>query len=126
MIAALSISTRVVQGGVLKKAARRLFRVALPPPAIVAIPDAFWHRWRAQRPPSRWFFGCGCSSGVEHDLAKVGVEGSNPFARSIFFSNIKDLVSRRQGAALTRIGGSGEGVGRHQDGVGGAEGTADD
>ena len=25
-----------------------------------------------------------CSSGVEHDLAKVGVEGSNPFARSIF------------------------------------------
>jgi hypothetical protein len=27
-------------------------------------------------------FGCGCSSGVEHDLAKVGVEGSNPFARS--------------------------------------------
>ena len=27
--------------------------------------------------------GCGCSSGVEHDLAKVGVEGSNPFARSI-------------------------------------------
>jgi hypothetical protein len=29
------------------------------------------------------FPGCGCSSGVEHDLAKVGVEGSNPFARSI-------------------------------------------
>jgi hypothetical protein len=28
--------------------------------------------------------GCGCSSGVEHDLAKVGVEGSNPFARSNF------------------------------------------
>ena len=27
-------------------------------------------------------FGCGCSSGVEHNLAKVGVEGSNPFARS--------------------------------------------
>ncbi len=25
---------------------------------------------------------CGCSSGVEHNLAKVGVEGSNPFARS--------------------------------------------
>ncbi len=24
----------------------------------------------------------GRSSGVEHDLAKVGVEGSNPFARS--------------------------------------------
>ena len=27
---------------------------------------------------------CGRSSGVEHNLAKVGVEGSNPFARSIF------------------------------------------
>ena len=26
----------------------------------------------------------GCSSGVEHNLAKVGVEGSNPFARSKF------------------------------------------
>jgi hypothetical protein len=24
----------------------------------------------------------GCSSGVEHNLAKVGVEGSNPFTRS--------------------------------------------
>ncbi len=24
-----------------------------------------------------------CSSGVEHNLAKVGVEGSNPFTRSI-------------------------------------------
>src|SRR5712675_1561984 len=32
-------------------------------------------------PPSA-SYGCGCSSGVEHDLAKVGVEGSNPFARS--------------------------------------------
>ena len=30
--------------------------------------------------------GCGCSSGVEHNLAKVGVEGSNPFARSNCFS----------------------------------------
>ena len=28
--------------------------------------------------------GSGCSSGVEHNLAKVGVEGSNPFARSNF------------------------------------------
>jgi hypothetical protein len=26
----------------------------------------------------------GRSSGVEHNLAKVGVEGSNPFARSRF------------------------------------------
>jgi hypothetical protein len=30
----------------------------------------------------RQHFGCGCSSVVEHDLAKVGVEGSSPFARS--------------------------------------------
>jgi hypothetical protein len=29
----------------------------------------------------------GRSSGVEHDLAKVGVEGSNPFARSSFYNN---------------------------------------
>ncbi len=28
------------------------------------------------------FTKCGRSSGVEHNLAKVGVEGSNPFARS--------------------------------------------
>ncbi len=28
---------------------------------------------------------CGRSSAVEHNLAKVGVDGSNPFARSIFF-----------------------------------------
>jgi hypothetical protein len=28
----------------------------------------------------------GRSSGVEHNLAKVGVEGSNPFARSRFSS----------------------------------------
>jgi hypothetical protein len=35
--------------------------------------------------------GCGCSSGVEHNLAKVGVEGSNPFARSKFSHKINDL-----------------------------------
>ena len=33
----------------------------------------------------------GRSSGVEHDLAKVGVEGSNPFARSISLDFIKYL-----------------------------------
>src|SRR5258708_18693748 len=33
----------------------------------------------------------GRSSGVEHDLAKVGVEGSNPFARSNFFTETKRL-----------------------------------
>ena len=37
----------------------------------------------------RRHLGCGCSSVVEHDLAKVGVEGSNPFARSRFFNLAK-------------------------------------
>src|SRR5258708_5081546 len=30
----------------------------------------------------------GRSSGVEHNLAKVGVEGSNPFARSNYFIHL--------------------------------------
>ena len=33
----------------------------------------------------------GRSSGVEHNLAKVGVEGSNPFARSKNFKKISEL-----------------------------------
>ena len=33
-------------------------------------------------PQPAWSGASGCSSGVEHNLAKVGVEGSNPFARS--------------------------------------------
>ena len=37
----------------------------------------------------RRHLGCGCSSVVEHDLAKVGVEGSSPFARSRFSSSRK-------------------------------------
>jgi hypothetical protein len=37
--------------------------------------------------------GCGCSSGVEHNLAKVGVEGSNPFARSKNLKKMKCLPS---------------------------------
>src|SRR6478735_10094758 len=32
----------------------------------------------------------GCSSGVEHNLAKVGVEGSNPFARSKLFLQLQE------------------------------------
>ena len=31
----------------------------------------------------------GRSSGVEHNLAKVGVEGSNPFARSSIFKGLQ-------------------------------------
>ena len=37
----------------------------------------------------RRHLGCGCSSVVEHDLAKVGVEGSSPFARSNFSQSIQ-------------------------------------
>ncbi len=43
---------------------------------------ALWGNNPAAPPTRRDCLGCGCSSGVEHNLAKVGVEGSNPFARS--------------------------------------------
>jgi hypothetical protein len=43
--------------------------------------------------------GCGCSSGVEHDLAKVGVEGSNPFARSNFLRMSAIFGAAPQGAS---------------------------
>lgn len=42
----------------------------------------------------------GCSSGVEHNLAKVGVEGSNPFARSSFLQRnqpVTAAIAPRQG-----------------------------
>jgi hypothetical protein len=39
-------------------------------------------------------FGCGCSSGVEHNLAKVGVVGSNPIARSKFRCYNNSLIMR--------------------------------
>src|SRR5262245_5434186 len=52
--------------------------------AVVAILPAFWRSLPPDGRSGRLPYGCGCSSGVEHDLAKVGVEGSNPFARSIF------------------------------------------
>jgi hypothetical protein len=42
----------------------------------------------------------GRSSGVEHNLAKVGVEGSNPFARSSF-STEKQSVKRPQWVAFS-------------------------
>jgi hypothetical protein len=40
-------------------------------------------------------YGCGCSSGVEHNLAKVGVVGSNPIARSNRFSDIANSCMAR-------------------------------
>ena len=49
--------------------------------------------------------GCGCSSVVEHDLAKVGVEGSSPFARSNFSQlAITDATTGRLLAALLFCG----------------------
>ena len=44
-----------------------------------------------QCPPGLAAGACGCSSGVEHNLAKVGVEGSNPFARSKMFKDFRAL-----------------------------------
>jgi hypothetical protein len=38
----------------------------------------------------------GRSSGVEHNLAKVGVEGSNPFARSNFTNDTSNLAGVSQ------------------------------
>jgi hypothetical protein len=52
-----------------------------PPPRLQMQPPFGIASLRRSSPP--YPNGCGCSSGVEHDLAKVGVEGSNPFARSI-------------------------------------------
>src|SRR5882724_5153509 len=51
-----------------------------PPPRLQMQPPFGIASLRRSSPPCP--NGCGCSSGVEHDLAKVGVEGSNPFARS--------------------------------------------
>src|SRR5437762_2312052 len=48
------------------------------------------------------FPGCGCSSGVEHDLAKVGVEGSNPFARSKIFKQMRHLRDASPAARLPK------------------------
>jgi hypothetical protein len=42
----------------------------------------------------------GRSSGVEHNLAKVGVEGSNPFARSSFFKHFRIIRPLRPRAPL--------------------------
>src|SRR5437763_7531720 len=53
-------------------------RARLQSPAAFGIGGAAAHLHR--RTPT--LFGCGCSSGVEHNLAKVGVVGSNPIARS--------------------------------------------
>src|SRR5438552_8257430 len=50
----------------------------------------------------RRHLGCGCSSVVEHDLAKVGVEGSSPFARSRFSWQSNSLLGLRTLGLLSR------------------------
>src|SRR5262245_54727483 len=50
--------------------------------------------------------GCGRSSGVEHNLAKVGVVSSNLIARSMFLRSLISVVARctlLRGAGLARI-----------------------
>ncbi len=52
----------------------------------------------------------GRSSGVEHNLAKVGVEGSNPFARSSRSSTINvcpNAVRAMRGGVRDRVTGHG-------------------
>ena len=51
----------------------------------------------------------GCSSGVEHNLAKVGVEGSNPFARSIE----NQVLSHSFRVTLGSISVPGQALGQH-------------
>jgi hypothetical protein len=51
----------------------------------------------------------GCSSGVEHNLAKVGVEGSNPFARSKNLKKMKCLSSSRKSGMVALVFGEARG-----------------
>src|SRR5579862_3669344 len=54
-------------------------------PAAASRQDVWWRCLQSRGKPHRKprpGRECGRSSGVEHNLAKVGVEGSNPFARS--------------------------------------------
>ena len=67
----------------------------------VAKAGTFWHRWPdVPAAVGRPEFGCGCSSGVEHDLAKVGVEGSSPFARSNIFQILQSSSRTVRGCDL--------------------------
>src|SRR5262245_32345449 len=74
---------------------------------MVAKVAPFWHRCSIVRPPPwvRPEFGRGCSSGVEHDLAKVGVEGSNPFARSKILNDINKLTRQDKSRRYCCLGG---------------------
>src|SRR5450755_107725 len=61
--------------------------------APVALMGCFWHRTALYAAYMK--FGCGCSSGVEHNLAKVGVVGSNPIARSKIAARKSKKLRRR-------------------------------
>jgi hypothetical protein len=79
----------------------------VPPPAKVALAGAIWHSFAMRLGPRRdlpsYPLGCGCSSGVEHDLAKVGVEGSNPFARSSFSRDSNGIADARKRVGRKRL-----------------------
>jgi hypothetical protein len=71
---------------------------------ICCIQQLFAPYRRAAGSTRRARHGCGCSSGVEHNLAKVGVEGSNPFARSTFPQVIQIVKAGPAGRLLLRKG----------------------
>ena len=54
--------------------------------------------------------GCGCSSGVERNLAKVDVEGSNPFARS----NFRQVLANRAFFIACKRGNPSDAIKYHQ------------
>ena len=76
-----------VQPGISKALARRPIVRSARLPAEPGATVLGAHDPRASLAPAMLSGGRGCSSGVEHNLAKVGVEGSNPFARSNFPRN---------------------------------------
>ena len=84
------------------------FWMVLSPSQPLHSPTAFGIRLRLPAAPSaagNASYGCGCSSVVEHDLAKVGVEGSSPFARSSFFLDLQGRFRgrpSRSGLAVVR------------------------
>jgi hypothetical protein len=74
------------------------------PVQTVAFTVRIWHRSAvAGAIRRRQRFGCGCSSVVEHDLAKVGVEGSSPFARSKSPGSFSDHATPRRGIVIAPV-----------------------
>ena len=63
-----------------------------------------WGNNPAAPPTRRDCLGCGCSSGVEHNLAKVGVEGSNPFARSRQSQDLRSMQASDLPALFAFLG----------------------